>query len=351
LLNERTLFVLGAGASVDFGMPLGDRLSTTIANKVDIKFDRGLERPSGDPDIMEALRAIAKREEVDPNLYRAAGCSIASGIGYSRSIDGYLSAHDDNKYVKVCAKLAIVQSILESERGSDLSVDQSRANATFKDYEKVMGSWLNDFMYLLSSGVAKGKNLDRIFDFLVIVNFNYDRLIEQFFWYALKDLFQISESDAAELVRNKLKILRPYGKVGELPMGGTGVPFGARLQTSQLEAISNDIRTFNEQIEDEELLAAVHEEVEKCDRVVFLGFHFHKQNMDFLTPKGMKFRDPGRTPRSCYGTATTRSGPDVQVIQSRIRNAYDGQIQGVMEIGNSWGCKEIFKMYATTWGA
>ncbi len=33
MLNERTLFVFGAGASVDFGMPLGDGLSTAIAKK------------------------------------------------------------------------------------------------------------------------------------------------------------------------------------------------------------------------------------------------------------------------------------------------------------------------------
>jgi len=68
---------------------------------------------------------------------------IAAGIGYSRSIDSYLSAHDDNKYVKVCAKLGIVQSILESERGCDLAVDQTRAHSRFKNYGKVMGSWLN----------------------------------------------------------------------------------------------------------------------------------------------------------------------------------------------------------------
>jgi hypothetical protein len=252
MLNERTLFVLGAGASVDFGMPLGDSLSTTIANKVDLKFEHGFKQISGDPELMAVLREIAQREGADVNRYREAGRSIAAGISYSRSIDSYLSTHNDNKFVKACAKLAIVQSILESERVCDLAVDQSRADSRFRNYGKVMGSWLNDFMFLLMSGITKSKNLDQFFDNLVIVNFNYDRCIEQFFWYALQELFQISPSDAAALIKDKQVMLRPYGRVGELPMGTAGVPFGGQPRGAQYEAIANGIRTFNEQIEDEE---------------------------------------------------------------------------------------------------
>jgi hypothetical protein len=222
MLNARTLMILGAGASVDFRMPLGADLSSTIAKKVDIKFEHGARQTSGDLAIMDVLRRIAQREGCDVNLYRQAGCSITEGISYSRSIDSYFSAHDDNHYVKTVGKLAIVQAILEAERASDLWVDPSRAHSKFRQYDKVISSWLNDFLFLLSSGVAKSKNLDRLFDQLVIVNFNYDRCIEQFLWYALRELFQISEPDASELVRTKLKMLRPYGKVGELPMGGHG---------------------------------------------------------------------------------------------------------------------------------
>jgi hypothetical protein len=108
-------------------MPLGEGLSSTIAQKVNIKFDRD-NQVSGDREIMKVPWQIARREQCDVNLYRAAGCSIAEGIGYSRSIDSYFSAHEDNGYVKACGKLAIVQTILEAEHGSDLWVDPARAN-------------------------------------------------------------------------------------------------------------------------------------------------------------------------------------------------------------------------------
>ena len=204
---------------------------------------------------------------------------------YSKSIDSYFSAHDDDHYVKTVGKLAIVQAILEAERACDLWVDPTRASSKFRQYDKIIGSWLNDFLFLLTSGVAKSKySFIWVFDQLVIVNFNYDRCVEQFLWCALRELFQISEFYAAELVRTKLKMLRPYGKVGDHPMGGRGIPFGATLHPVQHEELANGIRTFNEQVEDEELIRSVHEEIEKCDRAIFLGFHFHKQNTDLLTP-------------------------------------------------------------------
>lgn len=78
MLNERTLFVLGAGASADFGMPLGDVLSIAIASKVNLGFEYGHKQVSGDPDLMEVLRAIAQREDCDVKLYRAAGCQHRS---------------------------------------------------------------------------------------------------------------------------------------------------------------------------------------------------------------------------------------------------------------------------------
>lgn len=348
MLNVQTLVVLGAGASVDFGLPLGEHLSSQIAHKLNIKFELGHKQISGDPEIMQALRLRAQREQCDVNLYREAGCNIAEGIGFSRSIDSYLSAHEDNGYVKTCGKLAIVQTILEAERGSTLWSDPSRANSTFQVPHKVMGSWLNDFMFLLINGMARAKNLEKVFDNLAIINFNYDRCIEQFFWLSLRQLFQIKETECAQLIRTKLKVLRPYGNVGEHPMGQEGVPFGAKLHPSQYEAIANGIRTFNEQVEDKDLIARVHEEVEQCDRVIFLGFHFHKQNMDFLTPERLTPLGVNVSPRQGYGTATKRSGPDVEVIESQIKRMFHGQI--LPSLDSNWDCKEIFRIFGTTWG-
>jgi hypothetical protein len=75
MIRKKTVFVIGAGAGFDIGMPLGDTLSTLIASKLNIKFGLGgTKQESGDHEIMQALKAIASVQKEDPNVYRAAGC-------------------------------------------------------------------------------------------------------------------------------------------------------------------------------------------------------------------------------------------------------------------------------------
>jgi hypothetical protein len=52
--------VIGAGAGFDIGMPLGDKLSTIIASKLNIKFGQGgFKQESGDQEIMQALQVMS----------------------------------------------------------------------------------------------------------------------------------------------------------------------------------------------------------------------------------------------------------------------------------------------------
>src|ERR1700704_249893 len=92
-----TVIVIGAGASFDVGMPLGDELSGLIGQKLQITFDDGGRQVGGDKTIMEAWRKQAAATQQDPNVYRRAAYGVASGIVYSRSIDSYLHSHKDNK--------------------------------------------------------------------------------------------------------------------------------------------------------------------------------------------------------------------------------------------------------------
>src|ERR1051325_3004557 len=117
MLRRPPVFVIGAGAGVDINMPVGSTLSATIADKLNIRFDSA-EQKSGDRDITAALRRIAKERHENFNEWRAAACSVAGGIRYTRSIDAYLNTHKDNERLKIAGKLAIVQSILEAESNS-----------------------------------------------------------------------------------------------------------------------------------------------------------------------------------------------------------------------------------------
>ena len=113
MFSVPTIFIIGAGAGKEIGMPVGRELSATIAKELDIKHKNfGPELSSGDYEISTALRRIAKVKHEDYNDWRTAATMVAAGIGYTRSIDAYLNAHKDNERIKVCGKLAIAHTIL-----------------------------------------------------------------------------------------------------------------------------------------------------------------------------------------------------------------------------------------------
>ena len=196
MIRHKTLFVIGAGAGFDVDMPLGSKLSEVIAEKLNIKFPDYNTQASGDKDIVEALRLRAKAEDRNVNEYRQAGVNVSQGIGYARSIDSYLNAHTGDELVKVCANLAIVHTILHYEEHSALSVDETKSPLDFRGRPKVMASWFAGLMFLLTEGIRKNDDLDRIFDSVAFVNFNYDRCLEQFLWMALQQFYLITEDKA-----------------------------------------------------------------------------------------------------------------------------------------------------------
>src|SRR5690606_23024177 len=112
-----------------------------------------------------------------------AGRMIADGVRYSRSIDNYVHSHSDKEAVKTVAKMAIVQTILDAEKSCHISVDTQAHPLRFRDEPRAHKSWLSDFFTVLQDGVIEAKNLDKIFDNLTIVNFNYDRCVEHYLFH------------------------------------------------------------------------------------------------------------------------------------------------------------------------
>jgi hypothetical protein len=341
MIRTKTVFVIGAGAGADIGMPLGDKLSGIIGKKLDIKFEHGYKQISGDQLIMDALGRIAKEQGIDSNIYRQAGVGVASGVIYSRSIDSYLNAHTGNEAVKVCAKLAIVRSILEAEGQSAVFIDQRQAKLEFRNMDMVRKSWLQPFMFLLQDRIRKDENLGEIFKNVKIINFNYDRCIEQFLWLALQDLFLIPQDRAAELI-SSLPIIHPYGVVGSLPwQKGLNVGFGEDPHSTKLIEASRKIRTFNEQMEDEKVTDTISDWMTWADRVIFLGSHYHEQNMELLKAKGPHSNNG--VPMFC--TAYERSESDLKIIDAGLRKIMGARGPIEVFIRRDWDCSALFKEF------
>lgn len=92
----------------------------------------------------------------------------------------------------------------------------------------------------------------------------------------------------AEQIINGLAIIRPYGTIGSiLPSDRSRVPFGA----SQVDpfGVVDRIRTYTESeaLHDKAHLTRVLLNASMC---IFLGFGFHKQNVDLLSVGDVAFQ-------------------------------------------------------------
>jgi hypothetical protein len=195
--------------------------------------------------------------------------------------------------------------------------------------------------------VVEAKNLGDIFNNLTIINFNYDRCIEHFLFHAMQRLYPSKgETYVTDLINTKLKIIHPYGVVGSLPWQSRtkAVVFGGG-RFNDLAELSEQIRTYNEEVEDTKKVDTIREELLQAKRIVFLGFHFHKQNVELLSPPPSS--SPVKGTVVVYATQVDRSFADVQLIENqRIPRILHGRtILPSSSYTTERGCREFFRDY------
>jgi hypothetical protein len=115
--------------------------------------------------------------------------------------------------------------------------------------------------------------------------FNYDRCLEYFLENALQLFYDITR-DEAHTVIDTIQIFHPYGLVADLPRMQNGVvrgmPFGAA--SANYVALSQNIKIYTEQHAASDVLKIIAEALLWADQIAFLGFGYHEQNLDLLTP-------------------------------------------------------------------
>lgn len=97
---SKTVFILGAGASAEVELPVGEALTKPITDLVDIRFDRG-NWISGDPLIVDALQNHVRKtspSNPDINPYLHAGWRIRDAMPLAASIDNFLDGHREDKH-------------------------------------------------------------------------------------------------------------------------------------------------------------------------------------------------------------------------------------------------------------
>jgi hypothetical protein len=317
-MRNHTLFIVGAGASSEAGLPTGKGLIDIIATKLDFRITHGsLVQEFGDYDILDVFQQHTRTRE-GIQAYLEAAWRVRDGIIYSNSIDSFMDVHRDDPKIQLCGKLAIVKSILEAEQKSKLFIPRSQRY--FSDLDELKKTWFFNFAKNINDGVRKTE-IARIFDKVSFVVFNYDRCFEHFMFHALQSHYGISDVDAGAVMKT-LKIIHPYGTIGDLPWQDKerGIPFGFFVNRVNMEFMASRIKTYSEQLESKDLLGAISGAIRLAHTLVFLGFSYHPENMKLLASESC-------TAEHVFGTAKDISASNIAVIVDQLRGFVSGNDQ------------------------
>lgn len=319
MFRSRTVLVLGAGASAEVGLPVGTGLLADIVARLNLEWGSGGAPDNGDRGIYNALLEHLYGNQITSELNRhiSAGLQIRASATQALSIDYIIDALEDPA-IELMGKLAIASSILHAEGESRYFSTVGRNEDI--DLHQFDTTWYNHLTKLLTEGVRKSEAA-RIFDNLEIITFNYDRCLERYLPISLASYFGDPPERFQEIVATSLRIHRPFGSVGKLSWEKRLAPslrFGETSHSRLIDAAA-EIRTFTEQMDDALALKALRDAVEEAERVIFLGFAFHRQNLELMTPVPRAYSsDPNKL---ALATAMGISPSDQAVIRDEIGDA------------------------------
>ncbi|AZQ68769.1 hypothetical protein EF888_17520 [Silicimonas algicola] len=306
------VFVVGAGASAEFKLPVGRRLAEMISK--DFRFDLTdkMDFAGGSKIAFDFATALAEQICI-PKRSNLASLSerLFNGVALAPSIDNYLHSHVSDEFRVRFGKYLIAETIARSEKASILNF---RGKGSF-DFSLTANTWLHGlFALLVTAGdIASFKARLRNISFIC---FNYDRIIEWFLFLAVQTMFDLSEDEAADLLLEYLDIYHPYGVFAKLDYSNIASGFGEVRGHSAYVEGKSELKTFTEQA-NAATISIVREKIARADKLFFLGFSYMKINMEFLTPEA------GCDASHVIGTARGVSEYNLDVTRGRVRSWFD----------------------------
>jgi len=298
MISKKTVLILGAGASLDSGLPSGKKL----IEQVGAYFGSG----EGCPDFVSQLK------RANPP-----------------SIDEFLAINNDN-FTEI-GKLGIAATIASAE---------NKANLLKED------NWYTGLWHKIVTGCFSLSEFEKSLQNLFVVTFNYDRSLEHFLITSEISMYgENSQKGEVEAVfKRSLKVHHVYGQVGKLPwqVQNNDEPFRDYSPKFVHEGArsAKDILTFSEIMDREKLqknvervsgttLSEINMKIIEAENVFFLGFAYHDQNLDFFGFDHAEHYDvpwknsdkiqPPNFYGTMYGIGETRQREILECLQDKFK--------------------------------
>jgi hypothetical protein len=339
MFEQKTVIVVGAGASHEVGLPTGNLLKENLCQLLNISFENGLSQKSGDPLIYEAFRMLNSKEPRAIDKYIDSSRKIVKGLPQAISIDNYIDAHQNNTSLQECGKVGIVRAILQAEANSSLHIDKFKNQEL--DFKKLQETWYHK-LFLLMTEQCNIDKLEERLSKLEIIIFNYDRCVEHFLKLAIENFYHVDGDRASKILKN-IKIYHPYGSVGNLPWQdrNDSIEYGGVPTAESLVHLATKIKTFTEKFDsDSEELTSIRKAISDAKILLFLGFAYHQQNLKLMLP--IQKTDKLYSTIKIFGTAKNLSNSDCELIRMELQQFGNS---ATISVRNDLTCTKIFDEY------
>lgn len=292
--KNKTVFILGAGASVPYGFPDGKKLRNNIINQFKREVKNLLKDTNWQANA-DKLKTLNSRMD-----------NFLKHFEKSRTyIDLFLTRRKGD-YDEL-GIVAIFNEILKAER-----------NCNFRTV-KVEDDWLFWFFNIFTEGMIEVDEITQLQNWnYSFITFNYDRVLEKYLQSAI--MANWGKTKNAQIIINKVmnstKIFHVYGSLGPLSWQKsdlTSLSFGDKCSYDDLLLLSKNIGIMHND-RNNHALPDIQKELLNADRVFFLGFSFAQENLKQLDIPNV-FHD---RPVRIFATALGYSNKEIQRITTKL---------------------------------
>jgi hypothetical protein len=291
MFSQRTVFVLGAGASIPYGFPSGADLERQIVENL------------ADPDGPWATQLREMFNTTTLSTFQAALRWSQAG-----SVDAFLELNTG--FLEV-GKACIARALVPCEADHVLFDDRR-------------GAWYDTLWRRL-----RGAKLDELTrSNATFVTFNYDRSLEYYLYRVITNLYGV-DGRTARAILDTIPIFHVHGCLGKLlhdDEEGEGRRFTPDVTVDSLRAAMG-IRIVHETAQEDAVFDAARNALSTAEHVCLLGFGFHALNVARLAPERWTAQHQTAT---CQGIGDRRKEEIVRAVGNSLR-LVTMDMEGVVE--------------------